>query len=412
MAEQSTQKSRVWLWIGAAALLVVVFFVARRLTRDNLPVRAAIATRTELVNTVSTNGLVEPVQKFEFHSPLPTSVRAINVQQGDHVKAGQILMQLDDVTARARVATAESALRNAQAGNESITHGGTLEERQSLAATITRDQLDVSNKQHDLDALQKLQTTGAASSSEVEAGKQRLALAQDTLSADQARQTTRYSPAERDRASASVADAEANLAAARKVLDGTTIHAPIDGSVYSILVGRSDFVDESKLLMQMADLTKVRVRAYFDEPDLGRLAIGQKIRIVWDAYPGREWHGHIVLVPSTIISYGTRNVGEALVAIDDPDSALLPDTHVTVTVTTSSAPNTLTVPREALHSEGGKPYVYRVVNDVLVRTPVTIGAANMTMVPITSGLNEGDHVATISMNGMALEDGLPVKVVR
>ena len=164
--------------------------------------------------------------------------------------------------------------------------------------------------------------------------------------------------------------------------------------------------------MQMADLTKVRVRAYFDEPDLGRLAIGQKIRIVWDAYPGRDWHGHIVQVPSTVITYTTRNVGEALVAIDDPDGALLPDTHVTVTATTSSAPNTLTVPREALHSEGGKPYVYRVVNDVLVRTPVTIGAANMTMVPITSGLNDGDRVATISLNGMALEDGLPVKVVR
>jgi HlyD family secretion protein len=412
MAEQNTQKSRLWLWIGAAVLLVIVFFVSRRLTRDNMPVRAATVSRTELISTVSTNGLVEPVQKIEFHSPIATTVRVINIQQGDRVKAGQLLMQLDDVGARARVATAESVLRNAQAGNESIVHGGTLQERQSLAATVTRDQLDVTSKQHDLDALQKLQATGAASASEVEASRQRLALANDTLAADQARQQTRYSAAERERASASVADAEANLLAARKVLDGTTIRASIDGVVYSIVVGRSDFVEEGKLLMQMADLSKVRVRAYFDEPDLGRLAVGQKIRIVWDAYPGRDWHGHIVVLPSTVISYGTRNVGEALVAIDDPDSALLPDTHVTVTVTTASKPDTLTVPRESLHSEGGKPYVYRVVKGVLARTPVTIGTPNLTQVPITSGLSDGDQVATISMNGMALEDGLPVKVVR
>ena len=162
----------------------------------------------------------------------------------------------------------------------------------------------------------------------------------------------------------------------------------------------------------MADLKNVRVRAYFDEPEIGRLAVGQKIRIVWDARPNREWHGHIVLVPSTIVTYGTRNVGEVLVAIDDPDDGLLPETHVTVTVTTSSEPNTLTIPREALHSENGKPYVFRVVNDTLVRTQIVIGTPNLTQVPVSSGLNDGDVVATGSLNGLALEEGAPVKVVR
>lgn len=412
MAEERKQISRVWLWLGACVVLVIVFFVARGLTRDRIPIHAAQAARAELVNTTPTNGLVEPVKKFEFHSPLATSVRAIAVLQGDRVKAGQLLMQLDDVTARARVASAESALRSAQATDESIHQGGTLEERQSLSSSVERDRLDVTQKQSALAALQKLQATGAASASEVEASSQRLALAQDTLRTDQSRQQSRYSPAEQQRASAAVADAEANLLAARAVLSQTVFRAPIDGTVYSIPIGRSDFVEEGKLLLQMADLKNVRVRAYFDEPEIGRLAVGQKIRIVWDARPTQVWHGHIVLVPSTIVTYGTRNVGEVLVAIDDPDDGLLPETHVTVTVTTSSEPNTLTIPREALHSENGKPYVFRVVNNSLVRTLIVIGTPNLTQVPVTSGLSDGDVVATGSLNGLALEEGAPVKVVR
>jgi HlyD family secretion protein len=412
MAEEKKPTSRVWMWLGAAVVLVVVFFVARSLTRDRLPIHAAPVIRAELVNTVSTNGLVEPVKNYEFHSPLATTVRAVNVEQGARVKAGQLLMQLDDISARARVASAESALRNAEAGNYAIRQGGTLEERQSLSSTITRDQIDLAQKQSELTALQNLQATGAASASEVETSRQRLALAQDTLHTDQARQKTRYSAPEQERASSAVADAEANLAAARAVLNQTTIRAPIDGTVYSVLVGRSDFVEEGKLLLQMADLKDLRVRAYFDEPEIGRLAVGQPIRVVWDARPGKEWHGHIVQVPSTIIAYGTRNVGEVLVAIDPDDNGiLLPETHVTVTVTTSSEPNTLTIPREALHSESGKPYVFRVADGSLVRTQITIGTPNLTQVPVTSGLQAGDLVATGSLNGLSLEDGAPVKVV-
>ncbi len=123
----------------------------------------------------------------------------------------------------------------------------------------------------------------------------------------------------------------------------------------------------------MADLDRERVRAYFDEPEIGRLAVGQKIQIKWDAKPGRIWNGHIERTPVTVITYGTRTVGEVLIKIDDPDDNLLPDTNVTVTVTTSSEPNALTVPREALHSENGKPYVFKVVNDGLKRTPVVTG---------------------------------------
>jgi len=96
----------------------------------------------------------------------------------------------------------------------------------------------------------------------------------------------------------SVADAEASLAAARKVVAQTVIRANVTGTVYSVDVTRTEFAEQGKLLLQLADLSRERVRAYFDEPDIGRLESGQKIIIKWDAKPGQEWHGHIVLTPS------------------------------------------------------------------------------------------------------------------
>jgi HlyD family secretion protein len=105
-------------------------------------------------------------------------------------------------------------------------------------------------------------------------------------------------------------------------------------------------------------------------------------------------------------------VGEVLVKIDDSDAGLLPDTNVTVKATTSSEPNALSVPREALHMENGKAYVFKVVNDELVRTPVVTGISNETETPILSGLSEGDWVATGSTSGQSLQEGVPIKVVR
>lgn len=400
------------MWLGAAVVVVIVFFTARFLMRDRLPVREVRVGHEELLNTVSTNGRVEPEVNFEFHSPLATTVKAVYVQPGDLVPAGKLLMELDDVQARARVATAESGVKAAQAALEAATHNGTQAERQMATADIARGQLDRDQARRDFDALTKLNATGAASSSEVAAARGRLENAEASLHASDQSAHSRYSAAEIGRAQAGLADAEANLAAARQVLAQTALRAPLAGTVYSINAGRTEFAEDGKLLMQMADLTHERVRAYFDEPEIGHLAVGQKIQIKWDAKPGHEWAGHIVRTPVTVITYGTRNVGEVLVGIDDPDGGLLPDINVTVTVTTSSEPHALSVPREALHSENGKPFVYKVIDDRLIRTAVTTGTINLTQVAILSGLSDGDHVATGTTNGQPLQEGIPIKVVK
>jgi HlyD family secretion protein len=304
-------------------------------------------------------------------------------------------------------------VKTAQATLEAATHNGTQAERQAAEADVAKARLERDQAQRDLEALEKLNATGASSGSEVAAARQRVESAESALHAAEQSATSRYSAAEVARAKAAVADAESALEAARSVEGETEYRAPVDGTVYKVDTGATEFVEAGKLLMEMADLNHVRVRAYFDEPEIGQLAVGQKILIKWDAKPLKLWHGHIIRTPSTVTTYnGTRNVGEALVAIDDPDSGLLPETNVTVTVTTHSEPNALNVPREALHSEGGKYYVYKVVNDSLERVPVTTGTITLTQVAVDSGLQEGDWVATGTTNGLPLQLGVPIRKIQ
>jgi HlyD family secretion protein len=303
-------------------------------------------------------------------------------------------------------------VKAAQAAFEAATHNGTQQERQVAATDIAREKLERDQARHDLDAMTKLNATGAASQSEVAAARQRLEAAETSLRASDENARSRYSAAEVARAKAALDDAEASLAAARQVLAQTAIHAPVAGTVYSISTGRTEFVEEGKLLLQLADLSHERVRAYFDEPEIGRLAVGQEIQIKWDAKPGREWKGHIERTPVTVITFGTRHVGEVLVKIDGDNGELLPDTNVTVTVTTSSEPDALTVPRDALHSEGGKPYVFKIVDGSLKKTYVTTGTINLTKAAILTGLQEGESVVVGSVNGQSLQEGTPIKVVQ
>jgi HlyD family secretion protein len=412
MAEERTHGRRLWRWVGAAVLVIGVFFTARYLLRQRLPIRAAQAERQTLTSTVSTNGHVEPEVPYQFYSPISTTVKAVYVHAGDLVPAGKLLVVLDDLLARAKVAAAESGLMTAQAQLSAILQNGTQQERQAAAAEIEKDRLQQDQAQHNLEALKKLASTGAASPDEVAAARQQLRMAQAALSAAQQSARSRYSPEDVAQARAAVADAESSLAAARQVEAQTTIRAPIRGTVYSLDAAPTRYVQAGALLLQMADLRHERVRAYFDEPDLGRLAVGQKVAIRWDAEPGKEWKGHIERLPANVVIYGTRTVGEALVAIDSPDAGLLPDTNVTLSVTTATSPNALSIPREALYAQNGKYYVYKIADGSLHRTPVTIGTPTLTEVPILSGLHEGDLVATETTNGQPLQEGVPIEVQR
>lgn len=394
--------------LGLVALAV---FGIRFVTRDVVEVRAAPVTHQNLVSTVPTNGRVEPMEPFQAHAQVPGVVEKIYVHVGDKVKKGDLLLRMQDADAVSRLATAKSSLSSAQASLYDLQKGGTQEERLSMDADLTRAEQQRDQAQQSLAALQQLQQKGAASASEVTAAEQRLQTATTSLKNIQQRQTNRYSATDKSKVQAQVNDARAAVTAAQSTFSNANIRTPIDGTVYSIPVTDYDFVNAGESLMDVADLKRIQVRAYFDEPEIGKLAVGQAVKILWDAKPNQVWHGHISRAPSTVITYGTRNVGECLITVDDAQEELLPNTNVTVTVTVSQRFNVLSVPREALHTEGASDYVYRIVQGKLVRTPVQVGVLNLTRVEVLSGLSEKDVVALNATSNRDLSNGLAVKIV-
>jgi HlyD family secretion protein len=410
MAETSNGRAKpMVLWTLAAILLIIVFFAVRRLTREELPLRVAQATLQDLITTDSTNGKVEPQHNFEAHAPAAGIVKRLYVRAGEWVPKGKLLLSLGDADALAHSASALASLRGAQANYQATEHGGTQDERYSLADELAKAQMHRDQAQHDLEALKKLAAQGAAAPGEVASAQQRLDIANTSIATLEKRQTARYSSADLAHSKADLEQAQAAYAAASGMVADSNVRAPFAGTVYSLPVSVSEYVSPGALLLQMADLTKLQVRAYFDEPELGALHVGQPATIIWDALPNRTWHGRILSMPSTIINYqNTRNVGEVLLSVDDPDGKLLPNTNVKVTVTEQKLDQVLTIPREALHSENGRDYVYLLHGKVLRRQQVKVGARNLTQVQIVSGLPQNATVALSTTNGEPLAEGVPV----
>ncbi|HKB97880.1 MAG TPA: efflux RND transporter periplasmic adaptor subunit [Terriglobales bacterium] len=406
----SGRQPRRW-WVTALAILTAVIvlaaFVARR--DEGVPVRTVVVEQGTIRSLVSTNGKIEPVNNFEAHAPIATSVRRVFFKEGDSVKKGQLLVVLDDADARAQAARAQTLLKAAQADFSAAKRGGTQEEVLSLEAQLVKAGGDRDAAQRNLDALKKLAQQGAASTGEVREAENALARADAQLTFLRQKQTQRYSHAELARVDAQQAEAQAAYKAAQDVLAKSNIRAPFNGIVYSLPAKQGGFVAAGDLLLQVADLRKVVVRAFVDEPDVGRLTPGNPIEITWDAVPGRVWGATVTAIPSTVKLRGSRNVGETTSIVDNKDWKLLPNINVGVTIVAAEHDNVLIVPREAVRIDDAKPYVLLVVGHELKRRDVETSLSNLTQVEVTHGLSAKDVVAISSSNGKPIGDRTQVK---
>jgi HlyD family secretion protein len=400
-----------WL-VWAIGIVVVIVLLRTFLWRgDEVPVEAASVERGTIRSVISTNGKVEPLHNFEAHAPVGTTVKRLLVKEGDHVRRGQLLLQLNDADARSQAARALSQIRAAQAGSSAIQSGGNREETLTLQSELVKTRTAHDTAQRNLEALQRLQQQGAASAGEVtEAQNQAARLAADLKLVEQ-KQKDRYSPQEIARVEAQTGEAQAAYAAAEDVLNQLSIRAPFDGVVYSLPLHLGAYVNPGDLVLQEADFSKVLVRAFVDEPDVGRLVPGQAIEVTWDAVPGRVWNGAVNTVPATVKLRGTRNVGEITCVVDNGDFKLLPNINVGVTVITAEHRNVLTLPREAVRLDDSKPYVYQIVNNELQRRTLQTSISNLTQVEVMAGIPENTLVALTATNSKPLRDGLAVRVV-
>jgi HlyD family secretion protein len=406
----STRQTRRW-WVTAlsilAAVVVLAAFVSRR--DDSVPVRTVVVAQTTIRSLISTNGKIEPVNNFEAHAPATTSVRRVLVKEGDFVKKGQLLLVLDDADARAQAARAQTLMKAAQADLSAVERGGNQEEVLNLDAQLVKARTDRDSAQRNLDALKRLAQSGAASAGEVRDAENSVVRADAQLTLLQQKQTKRYSKPEVAKVQAQRTEAQATYDAAQDVVAKSNVRAPFDGIVYSLPVKPGGFVAAGDLLLQVADLRKVLVRAFVDEPDVGKLAPGDPIEITWDAIPGRVWQAGVTAIPSTVKLRGSRNVGETTCIVDNKDLKLLPNVNVGVTIVAAVHDNVLVVPREAVRMDDTRPYVLQVVGHELKRRDVETSLSNLTQVEVTRGLSARDVLAINSSNGKPIGNGTQVK---
>jgi HlyD family secretion protein len=402
---------RIWSIIAAVVLGVIVLASFMATSRGEIPVRSETTRRETITNIIQTNGKIEPIQNFEAHAPGATTVKKLLVNEGDVVKKGQLLLQLDDAEARAQAARALAQMRRADADIDAVKLGGTHDEVLTTQTNLVKATGEMDVAQRNLDATKRLEQSGAASPAEVEAAQNRLAAAQADVALQKERLKGRYSSPEVQQVFAQKTEAQAILIAAQDVLQNSNVRAPQDGIAYSLPVRQGQYVTQGDLLVQVANMSKVQVRGFVDEPDIGRLQKGQKVSITWDAIPGRTWEGTLTRVPTTVIAHGTRTVGEVTCEVDNRDGRLLPNTNVNVSILTAREDNALTVSREAMHQQDHTHYVYLIVDGKLKRVDVETAVFNLTRIQVTKGLNDGAEVALGSTNGSPLQQGASVHVV-
>jgi len=406
-----SRMNRLWIVLAGVVLLVIILaaFMSRR---REVPVRVAKADRETITATVQTNGKIEPINSFEAHSPAATAVRRVLVHEGQHVKAGQLLVVLDDAGFRSQAARAKAQIRGAEADLNAVRSGGTREEVLTTESQLTAAKTERDAAQRNLKAMQALQQRGAASAGEVADAQSRLQTAQGQVTLLQQKLTSRYSGPEVAKVQAQEEDAKAAYAAAQELLQQTNVTAPHDGLVYYLPVHAGQFVGTGDLLVQVADLSQVQLRAFVDEPDVGRLQSGQPVKVTWDALPGMTWDGTVKQVPTTVVTLGTRNVGQFTCLVNNPGEKLLPNVNVNVSIVTAQHENVLTVPREAIHQDDGKRFVFQVIDGELKRRDVQTSLSNLTRMEVTQGLQDGAVVALSADNQQPLKPGMSVRLVQ
>jgi HlyD family secretion protein len=190
----------------------------------------------------------------------------------------------------------------------------------------------------------------------------------------------------------------------------------VDGTLYSLPVKAGDYVKLGDLLAEMADLHKVRVRAFIDEPELGALEVNAPVKITWDALPSKTWVGKTENIPKQVVPHQNRSVGELLCAVNNDKLELLPNINVNVRINSRERIGVLSVPRGAVAAEGGRRYVFVVKRgqlgvgkSTLEKREIHVGIADATNYEVVSGLQEDDLVAL--PGDVDLRDGMTVTVI-
>lgn len=386
---------RAWLWSAAGATLVLLALAAVASRGSGaVPVETARAARTDLVVPILSDGVLEPAPGGELRAPESGTVAQIFAREGEKVQKGAVLVRIDspELTVKAKEARSEVL----QLAAERARAGGDLESERRDEARLKKI----------VESDERLVKEGAITRSAREADENAYRQAVERVRSTKARLDS-LGGGGAGSGHSRLALAEASARELESQVAALTVRAPADGVAYGLPRKVGEPVEAGQVVANVADPGRLRVRARVDQPDLPRVAPGQRLIVTFDGLPGKRWEGRVTLVAPGVREVGGREVGEVSGEILASQSTLPPNASVNVQIVVGEKKSVLAIPRAALYSDGEARFVYRMEEGRARRREVSVGLIGINEVEIVSGLAEGDRVILPGAS-VPLSDGVRV----
>lgn len=374
----------------------------------SVPVQVAAATRGSIDRVIRADAVLFPVNQANIMSKVSAPVRRIPVNRGDHVKAGQLVAELENRDLAAAVADSRAQYDQAQA-NYRTTTAATMPE------DLTKAQADVQSASQSLDAAkrvyesrQQLLREGAIARKLVDDAKVTLVQAQSQFETAQRHLQSLQTVGRTEQvkgAQAQVDSAKARYQSADAQLSYTEVRSPISGVVSDRPIYPGEIAAAGAALLSIVDISQVVARANVPVEQAAFMKIGQTAAV---STSNAEVTGKVTVV-SPAVNPNTTTV-EVWIQAANPGEKLKPGTTVHVAVHTETIQNAVLVPVAALLSsdEGGQRVMVVGKDSKARERQVDIGVRDADQVQILKGVSAGDEVVTVG--GLGLEDKATVKV--
>jgi len=350
-------------------------------------VKVVSAARRNLVQRVVATGRVEPPARVNLGTLVAGVAARVGAEEGDRVKAGDLLVELDTTEARALVDQAQAGVAASQARLVQLKATG------ALVATegVRQAEISLQNAEAEQQRTESLFKSGAVTKKDLDDAVKKTELARSQRETARL-QAASVSPSGGDSllAQANYSQAQAVLAGAKAKLAQMRIAAPADGVILSRSVEPGELVQPGKALFLLAREGKTRIVAQPDEKSLGLLAVGQKALASVDAFPSQTFEATVgTLAPSVDPQRGTI---EVKLDVANPPAYLRADMTVSVDVEVARVDGVV-LPTEVIQDAAtAKPFVYVVEQGRVARRPVKLGVRGEGSLQILSGVSEGEAV--------------------
>ncbi len=370
------------LLIGfSVAILLGTPLACNYLGRDPIASQVSLATAAyrDLQLLVSTNGIIEPVDRSVIYAPIDGFVANLQKREGTEVARGEILMCLESKQVTTSLAEARAGLLQARLQAMPVLSGPSKAEIVAMDASIAENDLQLKQKREVLESEEALLQKGAVTRERVENLKMELNLLQlqgENLREKKQALLERFSSDQRRLEQDRIGQISRQV---------ELLEAQVKAGAY---------VNRGQQLAEMYEPGRVRLRAYVDEPDLGGIAKGQPVLVEWDGLPDRQWRGNVERPADQVVELGNRSVGYVICSIEGETKELIPNINVKVQIVAAARSHTLVLPRSCVSSYKGQPAVIVWDGKNSDRRPVRLGLITPHDVEILQGINEGTRVVT------------------